>query len=177
MESACYFPVRKVIAWRQVRVMVGSTQPDDAASALTEIGRRQAQVIDAVLVPVWYWWIVAAGMVAIGAAADYKQPAGIVVAALVIAGLTTAMILGAYHRVRVRDADLLRGPGALLVVGTVWLIVGLTIGLAFGLRALGSPAPGTIATAGGGVALIVCGPRLMRRLRRIMMSRRAGVGA
>jgi len=157
--------------------MTGSTQPDDAASALAEIGRRQAQVIDAVLVPVWYWWIVAAGMVGIGAAADNKQPAGIVAAALVIAGLTIAMILGASQRVRVRDADLLGGPGALLIVGAVWLIAGLTIGAAFGLRALGSPEPGTIATASGGAALVACGPRLMRRLRRIMMSRRAGVGA
>jgi len=157
--------------------MAGSTQSDDAASALAEIGRRQAQVIDAVLVPVWYWWIVAGGMVGIGAAADSKQPAGIVAAALVIAALTIAMILGAYQRVRVRDADLVGGAGALLIVGTVWLITGLTIGAAFGLRALGSPAPGTIATAGGGAALVVCGPRLMRRLRRIMMSRRAGVSA
>ena len=156
--------------------MAGSMQPDEAASALAEIGRRQANVIDAVLVPVWYWWVVAAAMVGIGAAADNKQPAGIVVAALVIAGLTIAMILGAYQRVRVRDADLLGGPGALLIVGAVWVIAGLTIGVAFGLRALGSPAPGTIATAGGGAALVVCGPRLMRRLRRIMMSRRAGIG-
>jgi hypothetical protein len=158
-------------------MMAGSTQPDEAASALAEIGRRQAQVIEAVLVPVWYWWIVAAGMVGIGAAADAKQPLGVVVAALVIAGLTIAMILGAYQRVRARDADLLGGPGALLIVGTVWLIAGLTIGAALGLRALGSPAPGTIATASGGAALVACGPRLMRRLRRIMMSRRAGVGA
>jgi hypothetical protein len=157
--------------------MVGSTQPDDAASALAEIGRRQAQVIDAVLVPVWYWWIVAAGMVGVGAAADDRQPAGIVVAAVVIAALTVWMMLGAYHRVRVRDADLLGGAGALLIVGTVWLIVGLTIGAAFALRALGSPTPGTIATACGGAALIACGPRLMRRLRQIMMSRRAGTGA
>ena len=85
--------------------------------------------------------------------------------------------------VRRADFPATAGPGqlgkvlALLIVGTVWLIVGLTIGVAFGLRALGSPAPGTIATAGCGAALIVCGPRLMRRLRRIMMSRRAGVGA
>src|SRR5215467_12883812 len=119
--------------------MTGSTQPDEAASALAEIGRRQAQVIDAALVPAWYWWVVAAGMVGIGAAADHRQPAGIVIAAVVIGLLTVAMILGAYQRVKVRDAELLGGPGALLIVGMVWLIVGLTLAAAFGLRALGSP--------------------------------------
>lgn len=46
---------------RQVR-------PDEAAAARAEIGGHQEKAIDAVLVPVWCWWVVAAGMVAIGAA-------------------------------------------------------------------------------------------------------------
>lgn len=43
--------------------------------------------------------------------------------------------------------------GALLIVGFVWLVVGLTLGIGFGLRAAGSPVPATIATVIGGVAL------------------------
>ena len=42
----------------------------EAAAELAEIQRPQEQVIDAVLVPVWYWWAMAAGIVAIGAARD-----------------------------------------------------------------------------------------------------------
>src|SRR5215469_1101753 len=42
----------------------------EAAAALAEIQRRQDHVIKAVLVPGWYWWAMAAGMVAIGAARD-----------------------------------------------------------------------------------------------------------
>jgi hypothetical protein len=61
------------------------------------------------------------------------------------------------------------------IVGFVWLVVGVTIGVAFGLRAAGAPAPATIATAIGGVALAGGGPVLMRRLRRLMLSNRAGL--
>jgi hypothetical protein len=153
-------------------------RPDEAANALAEIGRQQEKAIDAVLVPAWYWWVVAAGMVAIGAAVDTHSATVLAVvipvAVVVIAGLTLAMIFGAYRRVRVRDRELLGGPGALAIVGFTWLIVGLTLGLAFGLRAAGAHWPATIATVVGGAALIIGGPLLMRVLRRIMLGNRAG---
>jgi hypothetical protein len=153
-------------------------RPDEAAAALAEIGQQQEKAIEAVLVPVWYWWVVAAGMVAIGAAVDTHSAAVLAVvlpiAVLVIAGLTAAMIFGTYRRVRVRDRELLGDRGALAIVGFTWLIVGLTLGLAFGLRAAGVPRPATIATVAGGAALVTGGPLLMRALRRIMLGNRAG---
>jgi len=39
-------------------------QPDEAASSLAEVRRRQQHLIDAVMVPAWYWWIVAVAMIA-----------------------------------------------------------------------------------------------------------------
>ena len=42
----------------------------EAAAELAEIQRQQEQVIKAVLVPVWFWWVIAAAIVAIGAARD-----------------------------------------------------------------------------------------------------------
>jgi hypothetical protein len=96
------------------------------------------------------------------------------VAVVVIAGLSAAMIFGAYRRVRVRSDELLGGRGALAIVGFVWLIVGLTLGIAFGLRAAGAPLPATIATLAGGAALVIGGPWLMRTLRGIMLGNRAG---
>ena len=158
--------------------MNGQLRPDEATGALAEISRQQEKVIEAAAVPAWYWWVVAAGMVAIGAAADTHSAAvlGVVipVAVIVIAGLTAAMIFGAYRRVRVRSDELLGGRGALAIVGFVWLIVGLTLGLAFGLRAAGAHLPATIATVIGGAALIIGGPWLMRALRAIMLGNRAG---
>jgi hypothetical protein len=53
-------------------------------------------------------------------------------------------------------------------------VVGLTLGIGFGLRAAGAAVPATIATAIGGAVLTVSGPALMRGLRRVMLSNRAG---
>lgn len=158
--------------------MSGQVQPDEAASALAEIRQRQGQVIDAVLVPNWYWWAVAVAMVAIGAAADTRHTLvlGVVIpiAAVLIAILTGAMIFGVYRHAQVRSSELLGGRGAAAIVGFVWLVVGLTLGIAFGLRAAGNHLPGTIATVIGGIALAAGGPFLMRSLRQIMLGNRAG---
>jgi hypothetical protein len=159
--------------------MNGCVQPDEAASALSEIGVRQARLIDAVALPAWYWWIVAVAMVGLGAAVDSHRRVVLAIAIPVfaagIAAVTGAMIFGGYRRARVRSADLLGGRGAALIVGFVWLITGVTIGLAFWLRAAGATAPGTIATAIGGAGLAAGGPLLMRALRRTMLSNRAGL--
>jgi hypothetical protein len=85
------------------------------------------------------------------------------------------MIFGAGRGARIKSDELLGGHGALLIVGFVWLIVGLTLGLGFGLRALGAPTPATIATAVGASVLILRGSAVTRRLNKIMMSNRAGL--
>jgi hypothetical protein len=159
--------------------MTSNAGSEEAASALAAIQQQQAQVIDAVLVPGWYWAAVAVCMVAIGGAVDTHKTVALAatlpVAVLVITGLTAAMIFGVYRRAQVRSQQLLGGRGAVEIVGFVWLVVGLSIGVAFGLRGAGSPLPATIATAIGGVALAAGGPVLMRRLRRLMLSNRAGL--
>jgi hypothetical protein len=148
---------------------------------LAEIRRRQGQVIEAVLVPGWYWWVVAAGMIAIGTAADTKRPVvlaiAIPVAVLVIAGLTVGMIVGAYRKVQVHSATMLGSRGAIAIVGLDWLVVGVSLGTAFGLRAAGSRIPGTIGTIVGAVVLVIAGPAVMRYLRGLMLSQRAGSAA
>jgi len=158
--------------------MSGHLQPDEATSALVQIRQQQGKVIDAVLVPGWYWWAVAAGMVAIGAAADTRDAVVLAVvipiAAVLIAALTAGMIFGAYRHARVRSSELLGGRGAVAIVGFVWLVVALTLGIGFALRAAGAHLPATIATAIGGAALVTAGPFLMRKLREIMLGNRAG---
>jgi hypothetical protein len=154
--------------------------PDDAAAALAEVRRRQQQVVDSATVPVWYWCVVAAAMVAIGAAVDSRSHLvlGVTIpsAAIVLVTLTGAMIFGVPGRVRVVGNDLLGPRAALAIVGYVWLIVGLTLGAGFALRAAGASAPATIATVIGGVAMVATGPFLSRWLRRTMLANRAGAG-
>jgi FtsH-binding integral membrane protein len=116
-------------------------------------------------------------MVAIGAAADSHRTVvhAVVIPFAVIAlvAMTCVMIFGAYRGARV-GRELLSERGAVYIIGFVWVIVGLTLGRVFGLRAAGTPRPATIATAIGAVALAFGGPWLMRRLRTIMLRNRAG---
>ena len=118
-------------------------QPDEAATALAEVQRRQRQVIDSATVPVWYWWVVAAAMIAIGAALDSRSDVVFAVtipcSVVVLVALTRAMIFAVPGRARVRSTDLL-GPGGALAIVYVWLIVGLTLGAGFALRAAGASA-------------------------------------
>jgi hypothetical protein len=158
--------------------MSAHLNPDEATSALAEIRRRQEVVIDAVLVPAWYWWAVAAAIVAIGAAVDSRDAAVLAVvipvAVVVIAALTGGMIFGAYRHAQMRSSEMLGGLGAVAIVGFVWLVVALTLGVGFALRAAGAHLPATIATAIGGAVLVIGGPILMRKLRKIMLGNRAG---
>lgn len=160
--------------------MNGQLKPEQASSALAEISRRQEQVIDAMLMPAWYWWSVATACVAIGAAVDSNDTVvrAVVfpVAIGVIVALTVALIFGRYRRARVRSNELLGGPGALAIVATVWLVVGVTIGTGFGLRAAGAPIPASLATIVGGVILLAVGPVLRRILRRVMLGNLSGAG-
>jgi uncharacterized membrane protein len=148
----------------------------DAAAELAEIEKRQAGVIDAVLVPRWYWWVVGLLLVPIGLAADSHQRTATavvaVVMALVIAGVSVWMISGAYPGARVHPATL-GGAGALYIVGFVWVVVGVSLVVAFGLQAAGVAYPATIGTALAAVMLIGGGPVLMSRLRRGMVARSA----
>src|SRR6476469_2139317 len=102
----------------------------DAAAELAEIERRQAGVIDAVLVPRWYWWAVGLLVLPIGLAADsHQRTATAVVAvlmALVIAGISVWMISGAYPGARVHPATL-GSAGAFYIVGFVWVVVGVSL--------------------------------------------------
>jgi hypothetical protein len=156
-----------------------NTAPDEASAALAQIRDHQEQVIRAALIPRWYWWAIGVGMIVIGAAADTRRPVvlGVVIpiAALAMAALTAAMIIGAGRGARIKSDQLLGERGALLIVAFIFLIDGLTLGLAFGLLALGTPAPATIDTAAGALLLVVPGPAVNRRLNKIMMSNRAGL--
>jgi hypothetical protein len=150
---------------------------DEAAQALAEIQRRQRQVIDQAAVPGWYWWAVGALMVVLAVGVDTRTHAvlGGAIAVFVIGLLsaTGVVVSGQFLQARLRN-ELLDGRGVVAILGFVALIVGCTLGLAFGLRAAGVPYPATLACAAGGTALGLGGPVLMRTLRRIMLGNRAG---
>jgi hypothetical protein len=147
-------------------------ESSDAASELAEIERRQAGVIETVLIPRWFWWVVGLLLIPIGVAADsHERTATAVTAitiALVVAALSIWMITGRYRGARIHPATL-GSAGSLYLVGFVWLVVGVSLLVAFGLRAVGVSLPATIGTVLAAVLLIVGGPMLMSRLRKVMV--------
>ena len=128
----------------------------EAAAELAEIQRRQEQVIKAVLVPAWYWWVIAAAIVAIGAARDsgdlLVQATAIPLAVLVMAVLTGAMIPAVRRRVQVNSAT---QPGARAAAAIIGLIVLVD---------------GVIGCAAGAAVLVIAGPLVNRYVRRLMLS-------
>ncbi len=144
-----------------------------AAAELAEIQRRQEHVIEAVLVPLWYWWGMAAGIVAIGAARDSRNP---VVQAIVIplAALVIAVLIGvtipAVRRVRVNSATQPDARAAVAIVGMILLVDGVTVGAVISLAAARVPYPATIGCAAGAAVLVIAGPLVNRYLRSLMLS-------
>jgi hypothetical protein len=142
----------------------------DAEQALAEIRGRHEQIIGAALVPAWYWWALAVLMVGLGAAVDGREsfPIGVAVI-LFVAGVlaSTAWAVRSAVSVRLRN-DLLGISGVPAILGLVAVVIAVTLGAAFTLRAAHAPLPATFGTLLGGLALVVGGPILMRTLHRIM---------
>ena len=143
-----------------------------AAAELAEIQRRQEQVIKAVLVPVWYWWVIAAAIVAIGAARDsgnlVMQATVIPLAVLVMAVLTGVMIPEVRRRVQVHTPPT-DGRTAAAIFAMIVLVDGVTITLAISLAAAHVPHPVTIGCAAGAAVLVITGPLVNRYVRRLML--------
>jgi hypothetical protein len=147
----------------------------DAAAELAEIQRRQHRVITAALVPVWYWWLWAAPIVAIGAARDSHDPVVLAItiplAVLVMAVLIAATIPGVRRRVRVHNATIPAARAALAITGLILLVNAVTIAVAASLAANRVPHPLTIGYAAGAAAIVTAGPLLNRYLGRLMLSK------
>ena len=148
------------------------TTAAEAAAELAEIQRRQEQVINAVLVPVWFWWVIAAAIVAIGAARDsgdlVVQAITIPLAVLVMAVLTGAMIPEVRRRVQVHTPPT-HGRTVAAIFGMIVLVDAVIVGTAASLAAAGDSHPATIGCAAGAAVLVIAGPLVNRYLRRLML--------
>ena len=145
----------------------------EAAAELAEIQRRQEQVIKAVLVPGWYWWAMAAAIVAIGVARDsgdlVVQAVMIPLAVLVIAVLIGATIPAVRRRVQVNSATQPDARAAAAIIGMIVLVDGVIISPAISLAAAHVPYPVTIGCAAGAAVLVIAGPLVNRYLHRLML--------
>ena len=160
---------------RQHPQPAGSGTGAGAEAELAEIRRRQQQVIKTALEPARCWWVMAAAMVAIGAARDSHDRVVLAVmiplAVLVMAGAIIASIPEVRRRVRVHSAAQPGGRGAAALAGLILVVIAVTIAVAASLAANRVPYPLTIGYAAGGAALVTGGPLLNRYLGRLMRSK------
>lgn len=153
--------------------MTGPIQPDEAAWALTEIGRRQQQVIRAATVPTWYWWAIAALMVVFAAAVDTRQPLAVGIGTTVfVAGVLATTGQVAYRAVRAAQPrnDLLGPRGVAAILSYVALTIGVSLAVSLPLHASGVAYGATIGVSVAALMLALGGPRLMRHLRALMIA-------
>jgi hypothetical protein len=157
--------------------MTDQVRPEEAARALNEIDQRQEQVIRLAVIPTWYWWAIAVLMVAFAAAIDTRQGLviGIGVAVFVVGVLTTTgrVVFRAVRSAQPRN-DLLGPSGVVAILGFVAVTVGVSLAVAFLLKASGVSYAATISVAVTAAMLVVGGPLLMRYLQGLMLANRTG---
>jgi hypothetical protein len=158
-------------------MMTDQVRPEEAARALTEIDERQEQVIRLAVTPNWYWWAIAVLMVAFAAAVDTRQSliVGIGTAVFVAGVLATTgwAVFRAVHSAQPRN-DLLGLGGVVAILGFVAVTIGVSLAVAFILKATGVSYAATIAVAVPAAMLVVGGPMLMRYLQGLMLANRSG---
>jgi hypothetical protein len=156
--------------------MPDQVRPEEAARALTEIGQRQEQVIRLAVTPNWYWWAIAVLMVAFAAAVDTRQGLVGIGTAVFVAGVlatTGRVVFGAVRSAQPRK-DLLGPGGVVAILGFVAVTVGVSLAVAFTLKASGVSYAATLGVSVTAVMLVVGGPMLMRYLKGLMLANRSG---
>jgi len=158
-----YFP--------EVRVMAEKIESTEAAQALAQIRDRRQQVIDATMIPAWYWGLVGGLNVLLTVAVESRRPTFVAVGAVVFAvGLLagTGWVVRRAIRVKVRT-DLLGVRALKLILGFVAVTVAAALSVAFSLQEAGVAYPATWGELAAAVCLVIGGPLLMRALRRTML--------
>lgn len=146
--------------------------PIDAELALAEVRARRTQVVEANLIPSWFWAAIGVLMVIFAAAVESRRPWLIAVGSVVYATGLAVTVLQVVRQAKVQVRPSLLGVrGFVAIFGFAFGLAAVGVGLGLGLEAAGVPFPATLGIAASAVGLIVGGPRLMDYLRRLMVSR------
>lgn len=144
--------------------------PDQARAALDAVERARRRVAEEVGLPRGYWWAMAAGWVVLGLIGDLG-PQWLIIAATLIFGaghsfVASRLLNGRRRTDQVQVSAAVAGRRTpIVVVGMLFALVALTIGVAMALDADGDRNPGI--WAGVLVAAIIGfgGPEILRVLR------------
>ena len=145
--------------------------PAEAQEALATVERSRQEVIDEVGMPLWYWWVLAIGWIVIGVLADLGRP-WLTAAATFGFGTMHAVIYqfvgGGRHRnprLSVR-ADTIGPSVSTVVLGSLFLLMALTLVATLLIAADGAAHPSTIASVFVAILILLGGPAAMGALRR-----------
>lgn len=149
------------------------TYPSEAEArlALHDVERARRRMIEQIGMPWWYWWGLAAAWASLGALSDVDVPWWALSTATLAVGAVHAtvaqrVLAGRQQRRDVRvGADLAGRRVTLIVLGLLVALVGVTVGVGFGLHADGAGHPATWAGGLGAALIVLCGPRLMAWIR------------
>jgi hypothetical protein len=145
--------------------------PEQARAALDAVDRARRQVAEEVGLPRGYWWGMAAGWLILGVLGD-TGPLWLSTAATVGFGmghsvLASRLLDGRRRTDRLRvSAEVAGHRTALVVVGMLLALVGVTVGAALWLDADGARHPSIWAAALAGAVIGFGGPEILRVLRR-----------
>ncbi|MFQ6398796.1 hypothetical protein ACLMAJ_35830 [Nocardia sp. KC 131] len=144
--------------------------PDQARAALDAVERARRRVADEVGLPRGYWWAMAAGWVVLGLIGDLG-PQWLIIAATLIFGaghsfLASRLLNGRRRTDQVQVSAAVAGRRtAIVVIGMLFALVALTIGVAMALDADGDRNPGIWAAVLVAAIIGFGGPEILRVLR------------
>lgn len=149
---------------------------DDAEAALAAVERERLRVADEIGVPNWYWWGLALGWVAVGAASDVGIVWLTAAATLIFGAVHAAVaprVVGGRRRsdmlsVRRELVDRRTSGFVLLAVAALAL---LTIAVGFAVSADGARDASIIACTFAAALILAGGPRLLGAARRRVPAR------
>ncbi|OLB80745.1 MAG: hypothetical protein AUI14_05700 [Actinobacteria bacterium 13_2_20CM_2_71_6] len=147
---------------------------DEAVAALDEIRSRQQQVMNAAVVPAWFWILNGALMIVMSFGVESRRPVLIGVCTTVFVLGVNASVLTVVLRARAQVRPRYLGwEGGAWTAAFVAVLVGVGLAAGFGLDAQGFRWPATAGNTVAGIGMAVGGPLLMRRLRHLMARRAA----
>ncbi|WP_433194355.1 hypothetical protein ACQP1G_37200 [Nocardia sp. CA-107356] len=144
--------------------------PDQARAALDTVERARRRVADEVGLPRGYWWAMAAGWVVLGVIGDLG-PQWLVIATTLIFGaghsfLASRLLNGRRRTDQIQVSAAVAGRRTpIVVVGMLFALVALTIGVAIALDTDGDRNPGIWAAVLVAAIIGFGGPEILRVLR------------
>lgn len=142
----------------------------DARAALAAVDVAKARVAEEVGLPEWYWWLLAAAWVVLGAVND-SGPRWLAVSATLGFGIVHSVVASRRLNGRRRtdrlqvSAETAGRRVPLVIIGMLLALVALTIATGFALHADGVGHAGTAAGVFVGAIVGFGGPRILRTLR------------